>query len=218
MYALCVRWFVISGLSFTLYYYWELIIWIHLINLASDAWKRFSNDRNCRLNFHFVFLLFNMGLWNLLNFCGGLVFFAGFQRVQLTMPGLNHGLQVEAGSDSDSFWQPFEGVAVCGWPTYFLWELVTKQDSTSRSQWQQRKCFHLVVTFPGQGANIVWHSIFRQTATTPLKMDVHPSENIFRELQQVLDTGFYDGIVSPEDHWHQVRTNLNWFHILMVTN
>ena len=38
-------------------------------------------------------------------------------------------------------------------------------------------------------------------------MDVHPSENIFRELQQVLDTGFYgNGIVSPEDHWHQVQT------------
>ena len=116
-------------------------------------------------NFHLLFLLFNMGLWNLLNFYGGLVFFAGFQRVQVTMPGLNHGLQVEAGSDSDSFWQLLEGVAVCGWPTYFLWELVTKQDSTSRSQWQQRKCFHLVVTFPGQGANTAWHSIFRQTAT-----------------------------------------------------
>ena len=63
MYALCVRWFVISGLSFTLYYYCsrELIMWIHLINLASDAWKRFSHDTNCRLNFHCVFLLFNMG-------------------------------------------------------------------------------------------------------------------------------------------------------------
>ena len=36
-------------------------MWIHLINLASDAWKRFSHDTNCRLNFHCVFLLFNMG-------------------------------------------------------------------------------------------------------------------------------------------------------------
>ena len=36
-------------------------------------------------------------------------------------------------------------------------------------------------------------------------MDVHPSESIFRELRQVLDTGCYDGQVSPEDHWHQVQ-------------
>ena len=69
------------------------------------------------------------------------------------MPGLNHGQQqVEAGSDSDSYWQLFEGVAAaCCWPAYFLWELVTKQDCTStRRQWQQRKCY-LVVIFSRPG-------------------------------------------------------------------
>ena len=37
-----------------------------------------------------------------------------------------------------------------------------------------------------------------------LKMDVLPSGNIFHELQVVHDTGYYDGKVSPEEHWQQV--------------
>ena len=35
-------------------------------------------------------------------------------------------------------------------------------------------------------------------------MDVLPSGNIFHELQVVHDTGYYDGKVSPEEHWQQV--------------
>lgn len=37
-----------------------------------------------------------------------------------------------------------------------------------------------------------------------VKMDVLPSGNIFHELQVVHDTGYYDGKVSPEEHWQQV--------------
>ena len=36
-------------------------------------------------------------------------------------------------------------------------------------------------------------------------MDVLPSGNIFHELQVVHDTGYFDGKVSPEEHWQQVR-------------
>ena len=35
-------------------------------------------------------------------------------------------------------------------------------------------------------------------------MDVLPSGNIFHELQVVHDTGYFDGKVSPEEHWQQV--------------
>ena len=38
-----------------------------------------------------------------------------------------------------------------------------------------------------------------------LTMDVLPSGNIFHELQVVHDTGYFDGKVSPEEHWQQVR-------------
>jgi krueppel-like factor 6/7 len=39
-------------------------------------------------------------------------------------------------------------------------------------------------------------------------MDVLPSGNIFHELQVVHDTGYYDGKVSPEEHWQQVGHSL----------
>ena len=45
-------------------------------------------------------------------------------------------------------------------------------------------------------------------------MDVLPSGNIFHELQVVHDTGYYDGKVSPEEHWQQVGHSN---HILFTT-
>ncbi|KAF0766155.1 Uncharacterized protein FWK35_00036746 [Aphis craccivora] len=35
-------------------------------------------------------------------------------------------------------------------------------------------------------------------------MDVLPSGNIFRELQDIHDTGYFSAHVSLEDHWQQV--------------
>ena len=57
-----------------------------------------------------------------------------------------------------------------------------------------------------------------------LKMDVLPSGNIFHELQVVHDTGYYDGKVSPEEHWQQVGpfsilliiTRVNFFYIKRI--
>ena len=36
-------------------------------------------------------------------------------------------------------------------------------------------------------------------------MDVLPSGSIFHELKVVHDTGYFDGKVSPEERWQQVR-------------
>ena len=41
-----------------------------------------------------------------------------------------------------------------------------------------------------------------------LNMECAPNINIFRELQVVLDTGYFSGQISPEEDWQQVR-----FHI-----
>ncbi|KAG6446948.1 hypothetical protein O3G_MSEX004684 [Manduca sexta] len=35
-------------------------------------------------------------------------------------------------------------------------------------------------------------------------MDVLPSGNLFRELQDVTDTGYFEWKVSLEDYWQQV--------------
>jgi len=39
-------------------------------------------------------------------------------------------------------------------------------------------------------------------------MDCAPNINIFRELQIVLDTGYFSGQVSPEEHWQQVSAKI----------
>jgi len=36
-------------------------------------------------------------------------------------------------------------------------------------------------------------------------MDCAPNINIFRELQVVLDTGYFSGQISPEEDWQQVN-------------
>ncbi|KZC04895.1 Krueppel-like factor 7 [Dufourea novaeangliae] len=36
-------------------------------------------------------------------------------------------------------------------------------------------------------------------------MDILPSGNIFRELQDIHDTGYFSAQPSLEDHWQQVR-------------
>ena len=55
----------------------------------------------------------------------------------------------------------------------------------------------------------------RTTTTRTFKMDVLPSGNIFHELQVVHDTGYYDGKVSPEEHWQQVGQSK---YILLATS
>ena len=40
-------------------------------------------------------------------------------------------------------------------------------------------------------------------------MDCAPNINIFRELQVVLDTGYFSGQISPEEDWQQVNTQLH---------
>ena len=42
-----------------------------------------------------------------------------------------------------------------------------------------------------------------------VNMDCAPNVNIFKELQSVHDTGYFDGQISLEDDWQQVR-NTNW--------
>jgi krueppel-like factor 6/7 len=37
-----------------------------------------------------------------------------------------------------------------------------------------------------------------------VKMDILPSGNIFRELQDIHDTGYFSAQPSLEDHWQQV--------------
>ena len=38
-------------------------------------------------------------------------------------------------------------------------------------------------------------------------MDCAPNINIFRELQVVLDTGYFSGQISPEEDWQQVSNS-----------
>ena len=46
-------------------------------------------------------------------------------------------------------------------------------------------------------------------------MDILPSGNIFRELQDIHDTGYFSAQPSLEDHWQQVRMHLhlNSYHL-----
>ena len=52
-------------------------------------------------------------------------------------------------------------------------------------------------------------------------MDCAPNINIFRELQVVLDTGYFSGQISPEEDWQQVNISLfkeiNDFIIIITT-
>ena len=41
-----------------------------------------------------------------------------------------------------------------------------------------------------------------------LNMECAPNINIFRELQVVLDTGYFSGQISPEEDWQQVNISL----------
>ena len=41
-----------------------------------------------------------------------------------------------------------------------------------------------------------------------LNMECAPNINIFRELQVVLDTGYFSGQISPEEDWQQVRSHI----------
>lgn len=48
---------------------------------------------------------------------------------------------------------------------------------------------------------------------TGVTMDILPSGNIFRELQDIHDTGYFSAQPSLEDHWQQVR-----MHLLLDSN
>ncbi|KOC67104.1 Krueppel-like factor 7 [Habropoda laboriosa] len=44
-------------------------------------------------------------------------------------------------------------------------------------------------------------------------MDILPSGNIFRELQDIHDTGYFSAQPSLEDHWQQVRMRFIFFFL-----
>ncbi len=87
-------------------------------------------------------------------------------------------------------------------------------DSCSHFSWEREKktvlllllCFE---SFFGCCDFFIFFIIFSST------MDVLPSGNIFHELQVVHDTGYFDGKVSPEEHWQQVRQS-QWLAIFFV--
>ena len=45
---------------------------------------------------------------------------------------------------------------------------------------------------------------FKEFVQKIINMDCAPNINIFRELQVVLDTGYFSGQISPEEDWQQV--------------
>ena len=47
-------------------------------------------------------------------------------------------------------------------------------------------------------------------------MDVLPSGSIFHELKVVHDTGYFDGKVSPEERWQQVREERVQFYSVEI--
>lgn len=49
-------------------------------------------------------------------------------------------------------------------------------------------------------------------------MDILPSGNIFRELQDIHDTGYFSAQPSLEDHWQQVKMNLILKSYLFIYN
>lgn len=56
---------------------------------------------------------------------------------------------------------------------------------------------------------IVWK--FR-SASHVSTMDVLPSGNLFRELQDVTDTGYFEWKLSLEDYWQQVSDAARWLY------
>ena len=48
-----------------------------------------------------------------------------------------------------------------------------------------------------------------------LNMECAPNINIFRELQVVLDTGYFSGQISPEEDWQQVRFHIKIYKYLL---
>lgn len=49
-------------------------------------------------------------------------------------------------------------------------------------------------------------------------MDILPSGNIFLELQDIHDTGYFSAQSSLEDHWQQVRTIKHFARAGIVEN
>uniref|UniRef100_A0A6P7F2R8 Krueppel-like factor 6 n=1 Tax=Diabrotica virgifera virgifera TaxID=50390 RepID=A0A6P7F2R8_DIAVI len=44
-------------------------------------------------------------------------------------------------------------------------------------------------------------------------MDILPSVDIFRELQDIHDTGYFSARPSLDDHWQQELSRLNGFRL-----
>ena len=51
-----------------------------------------------------------------------------------------------------------------------------------------------------------------------LNMECAPNINIFRELQVVLDTGYFSGQISPEEDWQQVRFHIKLYKYFLHIN
>lgn len=47
-------------------------------------------------------------------------------------------------------------------------------------------------------------------------MDILPSVNIFRELQDIHDTGYFSAQPSLDEDWQQVKMLLCLFHFIFI--
>lgn len=56
----------------------------------------------------------------------------------------------------------------------------------------------------------ILYSIIRRRKAISVTMDILPSGNIFRELQDIHDTGYFSSQGSIEDQWHQVCTRIGF--------
>lgn len=68
-----------------------------------------------------------------------------------------------------------------------------------------------------------WFHLWLVNSCLSLTMDILPSGHIFRELQDIHDTGYFSAQPSLDDHWQQVSRNSknrvlsNCFHIAITS-
>lgn len=78
-------------------------------------------------------------------------------------------------------------------------------------------CLYLLVGFVWfEGVGFFFCAEASYERITGVTMDILPSGNIFRELQDIHDTGYFSAQPSLEDHWQQVRMllHLNPYHLV----
>lgn len=65
-------------------------------------------------------------------------------------------------------------------------------------------------------ATISYTAIVKADTTPTANMDILPSGNIFRELQDIHDTGYFSSQASIEDQWQQVSFVIRWLCIIII--